>query len=355
MKLLILTQVVDINDKGGLGFFHKWLEVFAGYFEHITVICLYEGEHHLPSNVEVHSLGKENGVSRIKYVSRFYYYIWKYRKNYDSVYVHMNQEYMLLGGLVWHFLGKRIAMWYNHGDGSWKTRLAGFLAYRVLHTSPQAYTAKFSNASQMPVGIDTDMFRAEVLSERKEKTVLSLGRISPVKNIEFLIKSAKILLKENSRIKINIYTSDPDIHPEYYKHIRDLSKSLEKNGRVSFYLEPTFKDLPPIFSSHSLFVNMTQSGSFDKTIPTAMASETPILVSNKSLKGVIPEQCLFEENDLEDFIKKMKVLLDLSPEERQKLGKELRTYVVKHHSLVGLAHKLVEVFSTSTSVAESNK
>ena len=63
MKLLITTQVVDQNDLF-LGFFHGWLEEFAKHFEHITVICLKEGTHSLPENVEVISLGKERGTSR---------------------------------------------------------------------------------------------------------------------------------------------------------------------------------------------------------------------------------------------------------------------------------------------------
>jgi len=56
MKLLIITQKVDINDDN-LGFFHRWLEKLASRFEKLSVICLAEGEHHLPSNVAVFSLG----------------------------------------------------------------------------------------------------------------------------------------------------------------------------------------------------------------------------------------------------------------------------------------------------------
>jgi len=71
MKLLICTQMIDKNDPI-LGFFHRWVEEFAKHFEHIHVICLKEGQHTLPQNVTVHSLGKEGGESRIKYVIRFY-------------------------------------------------------------------------------------------------------------------------------------------------------------------------------------------------------------------------------------------------------------------------------------------
>ena len=57
MRLLILTQKVDINDDI-LGFFHRWIEEFAKRCEKVIVICLQEGRHDLPSNVKVLSLGK---------------------------------------------------------------------------------------------------------------------------------------------------------------------------------------------------------------------------------------------------------------------------------------------------------
>ena len=71
MKLLILTQKVDKNDDV-LGFFHGWILEFAKNYEKVTVICLYEGKHDLPENVKVLSLGKERGVSKLKYILNFY-------------------------------------------------------------------------------------------------------------------------------------------------------------------------------------------------------------------------------------------------------------------------------------------
>lgn len=100
MNLLILTQKVDKNDSN-LGFFHRWLEEFSKKCEKVTVICLYKGEYSLPNNVRILSLGKEKGVCRLKYLFNFYKYIFKYRREYDSVFVHMNQIYMILGGSWW--------------------------------------------------------------------------------------------------------------------------------------------------------------------------------------------------------------------------------------------------------------
>src|SRR3989344_92970 len=119
-KILIVTQKVDKNDPI-LGFFHRWLEEFAKYFEKVTVICLEKGKCDLPQNVKVLSLGKENGRSKFKYLKNFYHFIWQERENYEVVFVHMNEEYVLLAGLPWRLLGKRISMWRNHPAGSFLT------------------------------------------------------------------------------------------------------------------------------------------------------------------------------------------------------------------------------------------
>src|SRR3989338_9595639 len=100
MQLLILTQKVDINDDI-LGFMHAWILKFAQACELVTVVCLEQGEHHLPANVKVLSLGKETGKSRLKYLFNFYRYIWRERKNYSAVFVHMNEIYVILGWLCW--------------------------------------------------------------------------------------------------------------------------------------------------------------------------------------------------------------------------------------------------------------
>jgi len=79
MKLLIITQIVD-RDDAILGFFHRWIEEFAKHCEQITVICLKEGKHNLPKNVQVLSLGKEDGASKVRYLFNFYRFVWNERK-----------------------------------------------------------------------------------------------------------------------------------------------------------------------------------------------------------------------------------------------------------------------------------
>ena len=150
MKLLIITQKVNREDSV-LGFFHSWIREFATHFEKVTVICLEKGTYDLPQNVAVLSLGKEGQrskvkgqriISRMEYSFRFLRYILGKRKEYDVVFVHMNPEYVVLGGLLWRALGKRIGLWYVHRQTNLKLTIAGRLAQVIFSTTPEAFRLK---------------------------------------------------------------------------------------------------------------------------------------------------------------------------------------------------------------------
>jgi len=138
MKLLIITQKVDINDDI-LGFFHSWIAEFAKHCEKITVICLKKGEYNLPKNVKILSMGKENGESKLKYIINFYKYIWRERKEYDTVFVHMNPEYVMLGGSLWRFMGKKISLWYTHKSITQNLQWAERLGHIIFTASEKSF------------------------------------------------------------------------------------------------------------------------------------------------------------------------------------------------------------------------
>src|SRR3989344_6340777 len=191
-KLLFITQKIDLDDDI-LGVYHSWIEKLSEKIEKINVICLYRGKVNLPPNVSVYSLGKESWQSRLKYVFRFYKHIFRLRKNYGVVFVHMNPIYIVLGGLFWKLWGKKIMLWYNHPMGNLMAKTGIFFSDKVFCTSSYSFSARYKKTTIMPVGIDTGLFKPWANVEKKNNRILFLGRISPIKKIELLIETAKIL------------------------------------------------------------------------------------------------------------------------------------------------------------------
>ncbi len=330
MRLLFITQKLDRNDDV-LGYMHRWTEAIAKRFEHTIALCLQKGDVALPPNIVVHSLGKETKPSRWSYVRKLFSLAWRERKNYDVVFVHMNIEYLLLCGWLWKLWGKKIVLWYNHKDGNLKVNIARLFTDVVMHTSEHAYTARFSNHKQMPVGIDTDAF---VPQEQLPpvNTILSIGRIAPVKHIHTLIEAVQHLTNEGVKVKLDIYGSALERDKAYDEQIRAQSHELRAKGIVEFHGSIANRHSPPLFASHGITVNMSPDGLFDKVISEGMACGGLVLITNTSMK-ILPEYCVFTLADAKDMAEKFKILFALPDEKRRELGQQFRQHIIEIHSL----------------------
>ncbi|MFA6227913.1 MAG: glycosyltransferase family 4 protein [Patescibacteria group bacterium] len=332
MKLLVLTQKVD-KDDAVLGFFHKWLEKMAARCESVVVICLGCGRYDLPVNIKVLSLGKEQGASRLRYVINFFNYIWRERRNYDRIFVHMNPEYLVLGGWLWFCLRKPAYLWFNHQYGNWLARCGQIWTTKIFYTSPQSFFAGSSKSISMPVGIDTDNFRRQGDEPRQNNSCLCLGRISPVKNIEVLIEAVKMLDKNGVGLVVKIIGSALNKDQDYLKALKASSAELVSIGKVFWQEEIPNYQTPTIYRQYDFFVNLTNSGSLDKAILEAMACGCLTLVSNTSLEAVLPAELLFKEKDSIDLSQKIIEILGWTEEKKEALRVSLADYVEKAHSL----------------------
>jgi glycosyltransferase involved in cell wall biosynthesis len=338
MKLLVLTQAVDTDDPV-LGFMHRWIEEISKKYDHVEVVCLKEGKHDLPENVTVHSLGKEGGRSRIKYVMRFYRYIFSLRNNYDAVFVHMNQEYVLLGGLFWMLRHKPVVLWRNHKLGLFSTHLAVRLARTVCYTSPSAYIARFKNSVQMPIGIDTQKFSAPS-TPAGDRSILFLGRIDGVKRpIEFL-DALKALVAQSVDFHADIYGDPTYPDDPFFTTFKTAVAPLEAGGHVTVRHSVRNTDTPTVYGAHAVYVNLTPSGSFDKTIGEAMACGCIVVTANAALRGIIPAALITESSDGGVIAAAIKTALEYSGEERKEIVRTSRDYVEREHSLTLLVEKL---------------
>ena len=240
----------------------------------------------------VFSLGKESGKSKIKYIKNFLNLILGLHKDYDSVFVHMNQEYVLLGGLLWKIMGKRIFLWRNHPYGNLLTRIAVWLSNKVFCTSKFAFVAKYKKTSLMPVGIDTNNFQFSNINFQKRKNkILFLGRMSPIKRPDLLIEALNILDKKKYYFVCDFY-GDPML-------------KIEKINKINFYKSVPNYETPKIYNEHEIFVNLTPSGSFDKTILEAAACGCLLVIANRSLSGEIDDRMIAEKETPDDIAKEL--------------------------------------------------
>ncbi len=347
-KLLMITQKVDLRDDV-LGVYHQWIRGLAAHFDHISVICLYQGKTDLPENVSIYSLGKERGKSRIKYLWNFYRYVWGLRKNYDTVFVHMNPEYVILAGWLWRLWHKRLVLWYAHYLGTWKLRVAALFPEAIVTSVRQAYPFASRKLRVLQQGIDTDRFRPDDKrqADGSHFKILFLGRIAPVKHVDGLLQAFAAALPSIGNASLTIVgspTAGKPVEADYYARIRSLAAESDARGRIELRDSVPNQDTPGMYHQHDLFINLTDTGSFDKSTLEAMACGIPVLVSNGAFRDIFPPELrsllMFSEKDYDDLAAKIREFVALAPSEREAIGRTMRILIQEKHSLSGLMEKL---------------
>jgi len=338
MRILIITQIVDRRDTF-LGFFHEWIKAFSKEFDKTTVICLKSGEYELP-NIDILSLGKESGSSRTKYLFRLLKYVWTRRDEYDAVFVHMNQEYILVCGWLWRLMGKKVFMWRNHHIGNKLTDIASIFCNNVFCTSRYSYTAKYKKTIFMPVGIDTEIFMRDLSIPRIPNSILYIGRISPIKKVDMLLKVLNEIHDSGQEFKALICG---DNIPSDNKYVDDLKKFVLENNLqnvIVFKKGVPYSETVKLYNEYGICVNMSHSGMFDKTIFESMACEGIAISSNANLKGQINDDYVYEYADPVSLKEKILKNLTKIAQEKDQFGKKMREYTIQNHSLRSLAEKL---------------
>lgn len=351
MKLLVITQVVDKNDSD-LGFFHRWIELLAARAERVLVVCLKEGSHALPANVTVLSLGKEKGASRWQYVKRFYKIIWSRRKEYNGVFVHMNPEYIILGGLLWRLWGKKILFWYTHKAVNLRLRLAEMLATKIFTPSKESFRLRSKKVEITGHGIDVQEFDRTSLrppTSRREAApgklpqlrLLSVGRISPVKDLETVIKAVDELRKRGVMAELDIVgdTKMPQ-DEEYKKTLADLivaaglSNFIRMNGGVAY------DKMGDIYRTHDLFVHTSRTGSIDKVVLEALAAGLTVFSSSEAFADLTEIVVPFAPNNFQELAAVIEKNLKSGSVEQE----NGRKYVQEGHDLGKLIERIVLFF-----------
>lgn len=345
MKLLLTTQIVDKNDPG-LGFFHRWIEIFAEECESVHVICLKKGEYIFPDNVTVTSLGKEVGLSRAAYLLRFFSTIWKYRGEYDAVFVHMNPEYVMLGGLLWRFLGKRVGFWYTHRSVNGRLRVAAALMHQGFTGSKESFRIDTPKILVTGQGVDTSIFLPVSERVKRPLTLLVVGRISPIKNLELAVLTLVEVRKSTNAVLRVVGAPGKPEDGAYEESIRAL---IKEKGLEDVALMVGGKDPAGVLlelQHADIFLHTSMTASADKTAVEAMAVGMYTITSSPVYRKDLPESC-YQPPEAIAYAKEIVRFWNLEQKEKERIGTVLREAAIREHSLQRLVRLIISRLQAS--------
>lgn len=345
MNVLFITRKVCESDWLA-GFTCEWIESLSEKIDRLEILCLEKGEYSLP--LPVHSMGKERGNSRLMKLLNFHRCLVSLTPDIDVVFCHMNPIYAVLAAPYVRYFGKNLVFWYAHGHVSWLLKLAARLSDQVLTSTPEGFNIRSPKPIIMGQGVDIRKFSpaAPIKNRKKSFQIVSVGRISPVKNLSLLIEAVGVLEDKNIFLTLVGGAGRPE-DETYIKSLRSLliKYGLEDNVRFSGAV-PRFK-MPSVYRQADLFCTMSDTGSLDKVIIEAMACGVPVVGGNSAFKAIARanglDECVVDDKDPVHLAGAIERIRSLPRDKRQKIADRVRK-IAAEHDLDRLTDKFVEVF-----------
>jgi glycosyltransferase involved in cell wall biosynthesis len=160
--------------------------------------------------------------------------------------------------------------------------------------------------------------------------------------LEQLIETLNLVNKQSGKFTATICGDALPHHKEYHDSLKEKVRQLGLSDIILFADGVPNDQTPEIYSAHDIFVNLSPSGMFDKTIFEAMSCKTLAMSCNKNLIDKIDLAYLFTEDNTEELANRIIYLLTLSREEREARGEVLRNFTIQNHSLQKLGFRLSE-------------
>ena len=347
MRLLYITYKVDAQDSL-VGHVVGWVGELASHLESIDVVCVASSETNLPENVRVHSLGKDLGGFRFSRWVRFFHTVWGLRKSVNVVFCQFSPQYVLAIAPLAKLCGWPIVFWYTHRHVGMYLRLATAMVDNVVSASLESFRLSSSKLCVIGHGIDTDLFKPDSSARVSPPVVLAVGRRAPIKNYELLIDAAARMYESigSPAFRIRIVGGDEGNAPLDYTD--QLQARIERVGlqRIVELVGPIpYSRVVREYRRASIHVNLCPTGGMDKSVLEGMACGIPTLVRNRSFSRLSETTRGVQITRGEDPLllsQQLHNALNISQDEREQLGSDLRRAVEREHGLQQFVLRLVE-------------
>jgi len=174
-----------------------------------------------------------------------------------------------------------------------------------------------------------------------EFNIISVSRLEPVKNIESVLRAVSRLIADGIKIKYTIIGDGASA--DLLKNLV-LSLGIENNIIFAgFHADPY-----PFLLKSDLYVLTSFSEGFSNSLMEAMFSGIPSLSTKVGAAEEIIDDgingWLVEPNDDDDLLKKLKLIVQLTEEERTQIGVSGKKTITDNYSLQNHIDLLMELY-----------
>ena len=350
MHLLIVTQKVDKEDEN-LGAFYYWFERISREVDDVTIITSFVGNVDLPPHVKIYSLGKEKGTGKFSRLKTFFELFSCHYAACDAVFFHQIPEFVIAASPFLLSLQKRSVLWYAHKSVTFRLKLAEKLVDFIATSSPEGFRLPSKKVVYTGQAINTDLFKPmqkrPLPDGEKKLKLITVGRISPIKNYEQII-NACAAGKNIWPAEWSLSIVGGPILPRDYAYLESLKQLIAQkdlSSHINFLGSAGYSHIPALLQEHDIFINVSGTGSLDKAVFEAMSVGMSVLTANEAYRSIVPDAYFLEHTSPEYIAERVKQLIE---EERPNIA--LRQIVLDQHSLDTTIKKVLSLLRDTTIV-----
>ena len=336
MKLVVVTQQVDPGS-AVLGATVPKLRALAERVDELVVLADSAVDGALPDNVRVRTFRASRRSGRgLRFETALARELAR-RPRPAAVLAHMCPIYAVLAAPLARPTGVKVLLWFNHWRRSRLLSTATAMSSAVL--SVEARTFPFATRKLRAIGHGVDVSDLPCVSrpEREALTLLALGRTSPAKGLETIIRAVRQVVEVRLRIV------GPSVTEEERLHRIALERFVIELGlidRVDITGPVPRHAVPALYGDVDALVNDMREGATDKVVYEAAATCMPVIASNQAFDTLLPPQLRFEHGNADSLAESIRWLLEA---DRESIGRTLRASVLREHSVETWADRVVEI------------
>jgi glycosyltransferase involved in cell wall biosynthesis len=317
-RLVFLTQSVDPAHPVLAATIPK-IRALAERVDEVVVLAQSGGGDGLPGNVQVRTFGASSRAQRV----------WRFERELaralpaDAVVAHMIPAYVVLAAPMVRARRTPLLLWYTHWKASSTLRAAARLATAIVSVDRRSFPLASPKVRPIGHGIDVNEFACTERTGRSGVRALVLGRYSPAKGIETILRAVQ-----------QVDGTEVQLHGVALNGLERRHRTdLEKLGIPLGDAVPRTQ-VPELFARSDVLVNNMEAGAPDKVVYEAAAACLPVLASNPVFDELFDGYpLLFERDSPESLAGRLRWFAGLDEGERAEIGRTLRERVAERHSV----------------------
>jgi glycosyltransferase involved in cell wall biosynthesis len=288
MNLLIVNYEMD-DSSPVLAWQASVARRLASAFNKVVVFTERIGTHTLLSNMEVFALPYRRSTTSLNFnpaSSSFFSLLDCHNINVCFIHMAHRWSYTLFPHTVCRSIP--LLLWYAHGSVTPHLRRALSCVSRVVTSTPEGFRIPSPKIFSIGQGINTSLFTPpQFVSSRN--TIISIGRISRRKRIHLLVDVVHALHQRGFK-HLSLRLVGPQLTDDDRNYWREVESRIEERNLGAFI---TYLGALPQGSHPQLYVdcfvhlNMSLTGSMDKTVLEALSCGCPVLTTNPAFETML--------------------------------------------------------------------